>query len=99
MAKFLAAVWIVIGAILMIALWGIGQAWVIQKIWLWYMVDKFHLPMVSLVWCYVMILVIRLLLPTPDSDTERWKKNFWAGMVAKSMMWATLLGLAYWLRV
>lgn len=82
----------------MIALWGIGQAWVIQKIWLWYMVDKFHLPMVSLGWCYVMILAIRLLLPT-DSDTEQWKKNFWAGMVAKSMMWATLLGLAYWLRV
>ena len=63
------------------------------------MVDKFHLPMVSLEWCYDDDIGHQAAVDRQIRTPNNGQKNFWAGMVAKSMMWATLLGLAYWLRV
>lgn len=97
---FFAGVWIVVGVFVFITGWGVYQAWIVERIWAWYMVAKFHAPAITLGESYIAVMLIRFILPGTDTDpnSSKWKDGFWSGIAAKAIMWAMLLGIAWWLR-
>ena len=81
---------------------GAWQAYVVQKIWLWYMVDKFGARMVPLSMCYITVVTVRFITVSdckePSDPNKKPFEGFWTGLTAKFLLWGSLMLIAKVLR-
>lgn len=101
--KVYAAIFKAIVGFCVIVGFGAWQAYVVQKIWLWYMVDKFGARMVPLSMCYITVVVVRVITDndcakTPTPPGKKPFEGFWSGLAAKFLLWGILMLIAKVLR-
>jgi len=70
MDKFLQGLGAVVGAITVMVLWVCAEAWVLTKLWDWFVVETFHIEQLSLRVAIGLSLIPRLFSVSPYDPDE-----------------------------
>jgi hypothetical protein len=99
MAKIIAVFFLIVGGAAVVIGWSIGQAWILEHVWAWYMV-RFGLPRLTLGQCFVFSYAFALLVQSGASAARGNKSDDspWATIAGNLFAWLLLLGFAWWLR-
>lgn len=83
------------GFIFLSALWG---AFVFTKLWIWFVVPLFGLPVLTLAQAYGLMLIVNFLKPLPKTDKSATKEEKIANAATILLSPLVILGIGYFVK-